>query len=156
MVGKLLCCDIDQTITDHSWRIKKWYINGKLKRKAFSWSEIRKDPVSFNSVKALRILSKKYHILYTSCRPKHLYIPTFLWLVKNNYPIFGLRLFKNQDLKIKYIIKKSPDLFIDDFTRNHHLNKYSKDIKNIDKLIDSDLKYIIFRDNWDEIINKYG
>ena len=150
----IIYCDIDSTINNHHLRIKKWTKDGVINKKAYSYEEIMKDEVLPNSVISNHKLYEKFNIYFITSRKKfpNAYNATKDWLENNNFRYDKIILTDNLGEKIQYIKNdKYTKIFIDDFTKKHHLDKPILDIENINKFKKENIPFIIFKNNWNEI-----
>lgn len=154
---KKLFCDIDSTINDHWKRIQKHTYNNKCNwDKAFSREEIMKDSPLPGAKEALQMLSKEYEIHFLTARPfKDAYSITKTWLDQNGFIYESIIVVNKSMDKLNYV--KEPNcLFIDDLSRKHETYPpYTILYKDTISLLNNhNVNYIIFKGDWDEIINK--
>ena len=151
---QVIYCDIDSTINNHEKRIKKWYNNGLVDPKAFTYDEIMKDNTLTNSIESNHELYEKYNIYFITARKSfpNAYKSTKDWLDKYNFRYDKIILTNNLEEKINFLKNDSYlKVFIDDFTRKHHLDTPILDTNNIQKIKNENIPFIIFKNNWKEI-----
>ena len=150
----VIYCDIDSTINNHEKRIKKWYNTGLIDPKAFTYDEIMKDDILINSVESNHKLYEKYNIYFITARKKfpNAYNSTKDWLDKHNFRYDKIILTNNLEEKINFLKNDSYlNVFIDNFTKKHHLDTPILDTNNIEKIKNENIPFIIFKNNWREI-----
>ena len=150
----VIYCDIDSTINNHEKRIKKWYNKGLIHPNAYTYDEIMKDDVLINSVECNHKLYEKYNIYFITARKKFpdAYKSTKDWLDKYNFRYDKIILTNNLEEKINFLKNDSYlKVFIDDFTKKHHLDTPILDRNNIEKIKNENIPFIIFKNNWREI-----
>lgn len=149
---RVIYCDIDSTINNHTKRIKKWY--NIPNSKVFTYDEIMKDDVLINSVESNHKLYEKYNIYFITARKSfpNAYKSTKDWLDKHNFRYDKIILTHNLEEKIKFLKNDSYlKVFIDDFTKSHHLDTPILDTNNIEKIKNENIPFIVFKNNWKEI-----
>ena len=155
---KKLFCDIDSTINNHWERIQRCTANGKCDfTKAFSREELMKDKVLPYSKEALEKFSKEYEIHFLTARPfDNAHEITKDWLNDNGFEYESLIVVKSPMDKLKYVTEDGC-LFVDDLSRKHETNPpykilYWNVIRELNK---NNVNYIIFKNNWKTIMEKY-
>ena len=150
----VIYCDIDATINNHEKRIRKWYKKGKIDANAFTYEEIMKDNVLLDAVESNHRLYEKYNIYFITARKKfpNGFKSTKDWLDKNNFRYDKIILTDNLQEKIGYLKNDSYlKLFIDDFTKNHHLETPTIDTENIKNMKNNNIPFVVFKNNWKQI-----
>ena len=153
-------CDIDNTICDSVPRIKRNFLKNinKLDEKWKSYDEMITDKILDNSVFYLNNLRHKYNIIFITARK---YIDnhdkiTKEWL-RNKGFIYENIIYTNSLLdKIQYL--NNSDLFIDDCSKGHQLEKPYLQEKVISEIKDEGIILEIYNsenNNWKKIYNTY-
>ena len=158
---KILFCDIDSTINNHWVRIQKWatpsFPGTSIHQKAFTREEIMKDLPIENAVESIEKFSKEYEIHFLTARPfNDAYNITKDWLDNNGFKYESLVVVKSPMDKLKYVTEDGC-LFIDDLSRKHETNSPFKILywNVISELNKNNVNYIIFKNNWKIIMEKY-
>ena len=164
---KILYCDLDSTLNNHWIRIQKWalpeYPGNSIHQNAFTRNEILKDTPLPNSIKALDFFSKSYKVnILTARNFRDAYSITKEWLDLHKFRYDSIKIVKSAMHKVYFLnpfffFKRRCDLLIDDFSKGQ---EYSESYVNIydnviEKLDEKNIKYEIFKNNWDEILKKY-
>ena len=155
---KKLYCDIDSTINNHWVRVHKWSNNGKCNwAKALSREEIMQDKVLPGAKETLKVLSEEYEIHFLTARNfANAYDITKEWLDKHGFEYSSINVVKKSIDKPKFLELNGSDLFIDDLSAGQekgpsYVNLYQDTIGELEK---RNLKYIIFKGDWDQIKNQ--
>ena len=155
-----LYCDIDNTICDSIPRIKRNFLKNinKLDEKWKSYDEMITDDILDNSVFYLNRLRHKYNIIFITARKNivnHDMI-TKKWLRDKGF-IYENIIYTNSLLdKIQYL--NNSDLFIDDCSKGHQLEKPYLQEKVISEIKDEGIILEIYNsenNNWKKIYNTY-
>ena len=159
---KQLYCDIDSTINNHWVRIKKWALpsfpGSSIDPRAFSREEIMKDEVLPRALKAIEQFSKEWDIHFLTARNfPDAYNITEQWLTQKGFPFKTINVVKKSKDKPPFLLQRQVDLFIDDLSAGQefgpsYVNLY---ISTIQDLQSKNIKFEIFKNNWDEILEKY-
>ena len=158
MINKpILYCDIDSTINDHWKRIQRNTVDGICDwNKAFSKEEVMKDKPLPGVHKALEKLSKLYSIVFLTARsfPDAKNI-TKAWLSENNFVYYKLIVVNKSIDKIQYLQNKNC-ILIDDLSKKHERNAPYTILyeDTIEKLKENKIKYILFKGDWNEVLNE--
>lgn len=160
----IIYCDIDFTIADAWSRIKRWTLpqwpGERIDPKAFTDEEVMKDLPIDGAVAALNRLAARHNIYYLTARGwKTAREVTAQWLDMHNFPypfIRNVNTVTTMVNKIRFFNGTKCDLYIDDFTAAGNLREpiFQKDI--IPMIESQGVKVEIFRNNWEEIAEKYG
>lgn len=159
---KQLYCDIDSTINNHWVRIKRWALpsfpGSSIDSRAFSREEIMKDDVLPGALNAIKQFSKEWDIHFLTARNfPDAYNITEQWLIQKGFPYNTINVVKKSKDKPPFLVQKQVDLFIDDLSAGQefgpsYINLYTSTIQ---ELQNKNIKFEIFKNNWDEILERY-
>ncbi|MBJ13306.1 MAG: hypothetical protein CMG62_09595 [Candidatus Marinimicrobia bacterium] len=151
---KKIFCDIDNTVLDQYSEMKKYY-NFQIKKldvKLFKNRNLQKDKPIPGAAEAINSLSSFYDIVWLSARDKNLYNQTELWLQNNNFAINKIILVESHDKKIKILRNSDCYVFIDDLKYNYENLEPKPMTRLINKLEYYNIRYIVFNNNWAELV----
>jgi len=154
---KVLVCDIDNTVTNELKRLMCFFdpATKKVLAQAYDEQEISRDEPLPGAVGALRRLAEKFRIVWLSARPSHQYEMTCEWLARNGFPVDVLILVEKRNDKIPVLIDIRPYVYVDDMRYNYENIDPQPTTDFMKCLDDNGIKYEIFRNNWEEIADKY-
>jgi len=159
---KKLYCDIDSTINNHWVRIRKWALPSfpgtTIHQNAFTREEIMQDLPLAGALDSIIKLSSEYEIHYLSARNFYdSYNITKDWLDKYNFPYNSINIVARSIDKVQFLRHKQCDLLIDDLSKGQEYTDsyyilYEDTIKELTSL---GINFEIFKNNWDEILDKW-
>ncbi len=151
----IVVVDIDNTVANHFNRIKDFYdpISKSVPyEKAFSPDVVSSFEIIPGAVDGIQKISKQFQIYWLTARKHHLIDVTKEWLITNNFIIDKLIFVKYFNDKIPHLIKIKPKLFIDDLMYDWLSLKPKQATLMVSQLLDNNIPYCAFRNNWDEIL----
>ncbi len=159
-----LYCDIDSTINNHWVRVKKWALPSfpgqSIHPNAWTREEMMKDEVLPGALEALQFFSKTYDVHFLTARgfAPNAYSITKEWLDAKGFPYTSINIVRSSSDKPPFLAQRKCDLFIDDFSagQERHGASYLWLYDNvIAELCDLGIQHEVFKNNWDEIVEKY-
>ncbi len=156
---KQLYCDIDSTINNHWVRIQKWALpsfpGSSIHPNAFTREEIMLDDVLPGSLEAIKKFSEDWDVHFLTARNfADASSITKDWLDKHGFPYESINVVAKSIDKPPFLASRKVDLFIDDLSAGQergpsYVNLYTS---TISQLNDLHIPFIVFRDNWEEIV----
>jgi len=154
---KIFVCDVDNTVSDQYERYNRFYDLSakKILPDAFSEKEISQDKPISGAAGAIERLSHKFRIIWLTARPAGQYNMTREWLMKHSFPIDDLILVEKRNDKIPALVRLKPFVYVDDMRYNYENLDPKPTTDFMRSLEENGIPYEIFKNNWDEIADKY-
>lgn len=154
---KTIYCDIDNTICNNIERLKKYKEGNYINFKKMTSNDIQTDTVINESVKYNNLLFKLYDIKFITARNKihNAYDETTKWLDNNNFKYSELIIVNKLEDKFKYLQNKEFVTIIDDFKINYENDEPELVIETISMFENNKLNFDVFKNNWEDLYNKY-
>tara|TARA_R100001510_G_C7624176_1_gene184382 strand:- start:101 stop:460 length:360 start_codon:yes stop_codon:yes gene_type:complete len=117
-----------------------------------------KDDVLPGALNAIEKFSKDWDVHFLTARNfPDAYSITEQWLTQKSFPYDTINVVKKSKDKPPFLAQRKVDLFIDDLSAGQefgpsYINLYESTIQDLQN---RKIKYEIFRNNWDEIIERY-
>jgi len=156
---KQLYCDIDSTLNNHWIRIQKWALpsfpGSSIHHNAWSREEILKDEVLPHAPEAIQRFNQTWDVHFLTARNfNNAYEITKEWLDLNLFEYKSINVVKRSINKPAFLKNQRCDLFIDDLSAGQeygpsYVNLYKNTISQLEA---DNIPYIIFKNNWKNII----
>ena len=159
---KQLYCDIDSTLNNHWVRIQKWAIpkfpGNRIHPNAWTREELLKDEVLPFALEAVNKFNESWDVHFLTARNfPDAYEITKEWLDLKGFQCQTINVVKRSQHKPPFLAQRHVDLFIDDLSAGQefgpsYANLYRDTIRELER---DNIPFIIFKNNWSEIINNF-